>query len=153
MRSSAITSALITKLWADAALKALAPDGVFKGVAGGSMTRPSATATRFVIVSLASAFNSFVFEGRSALRATYLVEARMLSTAGGDVNAAAARIDELLDPQPPAAPLTLTIPGWALLLCRQEAPTEDVEFDDADRSIRWDRGGGEYELRVAPIAT
>ena len=152
MRSTAITSALINKLRADAELTALAPDGVFNNVAGASMAATGGTAKRFVIVSFIVGTNARVFRRRAYTDALYLVEARMLSTAGGDVNAAAARIDELLDPQPPDPPATLTIPGFALMALYQDEPTESTEFDDADRSIQWHRGGGRYHVWAAPAA-
>lgn len=151
MRNTAITSALINYLWADAALRALTPDGVFRNIAGLSMATGGA-AKRFVIVSLIAGHNVRVFEGRGRLEALYLVEARMLSTAGGNINEAAARLDELLDPQPPLAPATLTIPGWGLVGLYQDEPTEDTEFDEADPSIVWDRAGGRYGVWAAPVA-
>lgn len=151
MRSSAITSALINKLLADATLMALTPDGVFRDVATKSMAT-GGSPSRFVIVSLVHATNTRVFGRRAFQDALYLVEARMLSTADGDVHAAAARIDALLDPQPPLPPATITIPGYGLMACYQEEPTELTEFDDADRSIVWNRNGGQYRLWAAPIA-
>ena len=152
MRSSAITSALITKLLADSALLALAPDGVFRDVAGASMAT-GGSAKRFVIVSFVMGINTLAFQQRSHQQALYLVEARMLSTAGGDANAAAARIDELLDPQPPAPRPTLTIPGYRLMAMYQEEPTEQTEFDEADASLHWNRVGGRYRVWAAPTST
>jgi hypothetical protein len=156
MRSSAISSALITKLLADATLMALTPDGVFYGVAGPSMAVAGATAKRFVIVSLVTCENVPVFGRRSHQHALYLVEARILSSSVANaltrVHDAAERIDALLDPQPPAAPATLTIPGYTLMGLSQNEPTEDIEFDDADASIQWNRCGGRYDVWAAPIA-
>lgn len=152
MRSAAITNALIAFLLADAELMALTPDGVFKSVAGRSMAT-GGNAERFVIVSLVTSTNTRVFNRRGFQEALYLVEARMLSTAGGQVNDAAARIDDLLDPQPPAPPVTLTIPGYGLMACYQDEAVEAVEFDDLDPSIRWDRAGGRYGLWSQPHAT
>ena len=152
MRNTAITSALIAKLLADAPLMALTPDGVFKDVAGKSMAN-AGTAKRFVIVSLVVATNVQKMQGRAHQDALYLVEARMLSTAGGNVNDAAARIDDLLDPQPPAPRATLTIPGFGLMAIYQDEPTEATEFDDADASIVWQRAGGRYRVWTAPRIT
>lgn len=155
MRSSAITSALITTLLADAALMALVPDGVFFDVAGASIAN-GGTAKRFVIVSLVIGTNTQLFGRRGYVDALYLVEARLLSTsvagALGKAHDAAERIDAILDPQPPALPLTLTIPGFRLMACYQEEPTEDIEFDEVDASIQWDRCGGRYRVWAAPIA-
>lgn len=152
MRSSAITSALINKLLDDAALRALAPDGVFRDVAGASMVTPAASPKRFVIVSLVIGVNTLDFKRRGHQNLLYLVEVRMLSMVGGDANAAAARIDTLLDPQPPLPPATLDIPGYRLMSCYQEEPTEQTEFDEGDTSLIWNRVGGRYRIWAAPIA-
>lgn len=156
MRSSAITNALIAYLLADAELMALTPDGVFKKVAGASMAT-GGSSKRFVIVSLITSTNTRVFKRRAFQEALYLVEARMLSTPTAPtaalVNDAAARIDELLDPQPSAGPPTLTIPDYSLMALFQDEATEDVEFDDQDPSIRWDRAGGRYGVWSQPRAT
>lgn len=152
MDSSAITNALIAYLLADATLMALVPDGVFKAIAGDSFVA-GRNATRFVIVSLITSTNRRVFGKRGFQEALYLVEARMLSTTGGDVNAAAARIDQLLDPQPPASPAEFTIPGYGLMAIYQDEALDTVEFDDQDRSIRWDRAGGRYGVWSQPRAS
>jgi hypothetical protein len=155
MRSSAITSALINKLLADAPLMALTPDGVFFGVAGPSMV-DGGTAKRFVIISPVTAVNVPVFQRRAYLDGLYLVEARMLSTSVPNaltrVHDAAERIDAILDPQPPEPPATLTVPGFELMTIFQEDPTELIEFDDADSSIQWFRGGGNYRAQLAVAA-
>lgn len=146
-----ITIALINFLLADTALRALAPDGVFKDVASASMLTGGA-ATRFVIVSFVAGSARRVFGSRGVLRGLYLVEARMLSKSHGDLAGAAARIDALLDPQPPAAPATFAIPGYTLIASALDEPTEHTEFDEADSSIHWNRGGGRYALWTAPVA-
>jgi hypothetical protein len=150
VRSSAITSALIAKLLADATLMALVPDGVFKSVAGKSLVT-GGNSTRFVIVSPIISTNTRVFNRRAFQEALYLVEARMF--AGGNVNDAAARIDELLDPQPPLPPATLTIPGYGLMALYQDEATDDVEVDDTDPSKYWNRAGGRYGVWTQPRAT
>jgi hypothetical protein len=154
VRSSAISSALINKLEADPTLMALTPDGVFYGVAGASRVT-GGTAKRFVIVSLVIGTNVLEFSQRSKQEALYLVEARVRSDSVANpitrVHDAAERIDALLDPQPPAAPATLTIPGYHLMGMYQEEPTEDIEFDEGDASIQWDRCGGRYRIWAAPI--
>lgn len=152
MRSTDIAIALINKALADPVLMGLTPDGVFKDIAGPSMVH-GRDATRFVIVSFVIGSNTRVFNRRGFQEGLYLIEARMLSSAGGDVNAAAARLDELFDPQPPAPPATLTIPGFGLMACYQDEPTELVEFEVADASMRWDRAGGRYSIWTQPRAT
>ena len=57
--------------------------------------------TRFVIVSLVTAADEYVFGGRAFEDARYVVEARMRSATGGNATPAEARIDALL--QEPAA--------------------------------------------------
>jgi hypothetical protein len=155
VRNSAITSALINALLADAALMALTPDGVFFSVAGASMAN-GGSAKRFVIVALIVGVQVRMFEGRAFNEVLYLVEARILASSGTNAPAvahdAAARIDAILDPQPPLPPATLTIPGFTLKALYQEEPTEDIEFDEADTAIQWIRNGGRYRLWAAPIA-
>jgi hypothetical protein len=151
-RSSAIRSALINKLLADATLMALTPDGVFGDVAGASLVT-GGTAKRFVIVSLVTAIDEWEFQRRAFEDGLYLVEARILSSsvagALGKVHDAAERIDVLLDPQPPAAPATLTVAGYGLMELAREEPLEMTEFDEADASILWHRCGGHYRLQMS----
>ena len=153
MRSSAISNALISKLLADTALMALVPDGVFYGVAGPSLAT-GGTAKRYVIVALIPGSSHVqVFSRRAYQDALYLVEARILSTSVANplarVHDAAERIDALLDPQPPAAPPTLTVAGYTLMTMYQDEPTEDIEFDAPDPSIQWDRCGGRYRVQCS----
>lgn len=145
MDFSAIGNALIAKLGADAALLALMPNGVYRAES------PQGS-TRFVIVSQASAVNEYELGGRLAfIDALYLIEARALSTSGGDVHGAAVRIDALLNPQPPAAPATLSVSGWTLVDLRCEEPVETIEIDVVDPSLRWNRRGGMYRVQMAPV--
>lgn len=145
MDFSAISNAVIAKLGADATLLALMPNGVYRAES------PKGS-QRFVIVSQVSAVNEYELDGRlSFTDALYLVEARALSTSGGDVHAAAVRIDALLNPQPPAAPATLTVAGWTLVDLTCEEPVEAVEVDAVDPSIRWFRRGGMYRIQMAPV--
>lgn len=140
--SSAIVSALIAKLGADTTLLALMPNGVYEDVAPDGMTR-------FVIVSQVASLDVTVFEGRAYEEATFLVEARALSTSGGDVRAAAVEIDLLLDPQPPLPPATLTIPGYDLMGIEREEFVRSRERDEVDLSLLWIRRGGRYRVQAA----
>lgn len=134
--SSDIDQALVNKLAADATLMALCPQGVFVDEApAGSM--------RFVIVSLDDEADEGVFGGRAIEDGLYAVEARMLSTAGGNVKAAAARIDVLLDDQP------LTVADYTWMTCHRESRIRLTEVDDADPSIRWLRRGGRYRVQMS----
>jgi hypothetical protein len=140
VNSSNIDAALVVRLGADAALLALMPNGVY-------VDEAPPGSTRFVIVSLADEVDVPKFGGRAYESALYLVEARALSTSGGDVNAAAARIEALLEDQP------LTAAGYTPMAVYRETRHRITEVDDLDPSIRWFRRGGHYrvQMAVAPV--
>lgn len=145
--SSDIDAALVTKLQADATLAALAPDGWY-------IDEAPAGKTQFGIVSLVDEHDTPIFEGRASEDALYLVKHVELSTvAVKHSKAAAARIDALLDPQPPAARATLTIAGYAFQVMRRESRIRMTEVDAVDASIRWSHRGGRYQVVAAPIGT
>jgi hypothetical protein len=145
--SSAIDQALVDKLLLDATLATLMPGGVHVDEAAGNQQQ-------FVLVSLVDEKDTPIFEGRAHEDAVYLVKAVELSTvATKNIRAAAARIDALLDPQPPAARATLTIAGYGFMLMRRVARIRMTEIDDADSSIRWSHRGGRYQVIAAPIGT
>lgn len=131
--SSDLDNALIAKLGADVTLLGYCPNGVFWDEA------PPGS-TRFVIVSMVDQHDEPQFSGRAFEDALYLVKAVMLSTASGDVKAAAARIDALLDQQ------SLTATGYGVSLMRREARVRITEVDDVDNSIRWFHRGGQYRV-------
>jgi hypothetical protein len=102
-------------------------------------------------VSLVDEHDEPMFGGRAFEDAIYLVVARELSTvAVKNIKAAAARIDELLDPQPPLPPATLTIAGYGLMVSRRQSRVRSTEVDEDDSSIRWYHRGGRYQVMVAP---
>lgn len=142
--SSAIDNALMAMLGSDAALLALCPNGVYYDEAPAGMTR-------FVIVSLVVSFDEPMFGARAFEDGVYLVKAVMLSTAGGNIAAAAARIDALLDPQaiesPPVSPLTVA--GYAITSVRRVERVRSTEVDDIDRTIRWFHRGGRYQVMAS----
>jgi len=138
--SSDIDAALVGTLAADAALGQLCPNGVY-------VDEAPPGSTRFVIVSLVDEDDVGMFGGRAFEDALVQIEARMLSTvAGANPKAAAARIDALLDPQPPLPPATLTVEGYAGMALHRESRIRTTEVDDADPSIRWYRRGGRYRV-------
>ena len=134
--SSAIDNALVAKLGGDVELLALCPNGTYWDEA-------PAGATRFVIVSLVDHADEAVFGGRAFEDTLSSVEARMLSTVGGDIKAAAARIDALLEDSP------LTATGYTWMTLHREGRIRQTEVDDADPSIRWYRRGGTYRAQMA----
>jgi len=134
--SSDVDNALIAKLAADATLTALMPDGVFYDEA-------PAGSQRFVIVSLVDGHDEHQLPGvRAFEQATYLVKAVALSTSGGNVKSAAARVDALLDGG------ALTVSDYLLMNMRRESRVRITEVDGADASIRWQHRGGRYEIWV-----
>jgi hypothetical protein len=134
--SSAIVNGVIAKLGADTALLALVPNGVYE-----DMGPPAAT--RFVIVSQILATDTPVFsQGRVIEEALLLVEARVLKASGGDVAAAAARIDALLEDG------TLTVAGYQLAALYREEFVRGTEVDEVDPTIVWRRRGGRYRVSL-----
>lgn len=137
--SSALDAALTALLLNDATLMALVPDGVYFDQAAGT------GAQRYVQVSITSAIDTTMFGGRAFEAPTYLVLACMLSSAGGNIAAAAARIDELLDGTDLAATGYAPAPLQRMRRVRQSDP------DGLDPSLRWHTRGGEYGALVAPL--
>jgi len=138
--SSDIDAAIVAKLGADATLLSYCPNGVYWDEAPQGMTK-------FVIVSLVDEFDESVFGSRAFEDGLYQIEARMLSTSGGNIKAAAARIDVLLDDKP----LTIGSPpvqvaGYTHMLMQRESRIRLTEVDEVDPSIRWFRRGGNYRV-------
>jgi len=142
--SSDIDAALVAKLGSDATLLTLCPNGVY-------VDEAPQGATRFVIVSLVDEVDEPVFGQRGYEDALFLVEARMLSTANGNIKAAAARIDTLLEDQTIMAPgsPTVQVHGYTWMTCYRESRVRLTEVDDVDPSIRWFRRGGNYRIQFA----
>lgn len=148
--SIAIDNALIAKLGADAALIGVMSNGVYWQIAPPSTaTKPM---TKFVIVSLTSSRDGRHFGRRSFEEIIYLVKAVTVSTVADAAalgRQAAARIDTLLDPQPPDPPAMLTVPGYTPMAIFRDPDTERVnvtEVDDVDPTIRWYHRGGHYRV-------
>lgn len=136
--SSDIDNALIAKLGGDSTLLALCPNGVY-------MDEAPVGATRFVVVSLVEEQDEPMFAERALEDARYLVKAVMLSTAGGNIKSAAARIDALLEQQP------LTVNGYNVSCLRRDSRVRQTEVDDVDVQIRWFHRGGIYQVVAAAV--
>jgi hypothetical protein len=134
--SSAIDNALIAKLGGDATLLGICTNGVYWDEA------PHGS-TKFVIVSLVDELDEPVFGGRGYEDALYLVKAVALSTAGANIQAAAARIDALLEDQ------ALTVSGYTHMVMHRESRVRITEVDEVDASIRWFHRGGHYRVQQA----
>jgi len=137
--SWAILNAIVAKLGADAALLALMPNGVYKGL-------PPTGSTRHVVVSQIIA-TIVPKHGAAGQRRAYedwlvLVEARERGD-GAAAHAAALRIDALLDDG------TLTVTGYGLMTMHLEEPVEGEEEDALDPSIVVRRRGGRYRVQLA----
>lgn len=141
--SSDIDNALVAYLASDQALLGLCPNGVY-------IDEAPPGSTRFVIVSVVDAVDVAVFGGRAFENILYLVEARMLSTTKGDIKAAGARIDALLDDQMLPLGSPSRAPGYACMAMYREARLPGrTEVDAIDPSIRWWRRGGHYRVQMA----
>lgn len=145
--SSDVDNALIAKLGADAVLLSLMPNGVYWDEA------PEGS-TQFVIVSLVEDHDTPMFGARAFENPLYLVKAVEFSTVTTkNSKAAAARIDALLDPQPPLPRATLIVPGYGVMNIQRESRLRITEVDAVDASKRWQHRGGRYQLLVAPTMT
>jgi hypothetical protein len=134
--SSLIDNGIVSLLGSDGTLLGLCPNGVYWDEA-------PPNSQRFVIVSLVDEHDIGTFRARAFEEGLYLVKAVMLSTAGGDIKAAAARIDTLLEQQ------TLTISGYAPVIVSRESRVRMTEVDDVDQSIRWFHRGGRYTVAAS----
>ena len=134
--SSDIDNAIVAKLGADATLLALVPNGIYWDVA------PPGS-TRFVIVSLADSHDEMMMGSPAWEDTLYLVKAVMLTTAGGDVKAAAARVHVVLQDA------TLAVAGYSTMTVHRESRIRMTEIDDVDDSIRWLHRGGYYRVMMS----
>lgn len=134
--SSAIDNALMAKLGADAALLAICINGVY-------WEEAPPKSTRFVIVSMIDEVDEPQFGGRAYEDALYLVKAVTLSTEGANIQAAADRINTLLEDQ------TLTVSGYTHMVMHREGRVRITEVDELDPSIRWYHRGGQYRVQQA----
>ncbi len=144
--SSDLDAAVVAHLGSDPTLLSLCPNGVYWDEA-------PAGCTRFVIVGLADgSFQPMQGGGGRAIEDTlYTIEARMLSTAGGDINAAAHRIDELLENvhlKAPGSPAQ-EVPGYAWMYLANEQRVRLTERDAVNPVILWFRRGGHYRLMMS----
>ena len=104
-------------------------------------------AKRFVLVSLVIASDLGQFGGRAIEDVLYLVKAVVFNGVNGDVPAAAARLDALLEDG------RFPIAGYELMSCVRAERVRGTEVDDADPSIRWYHRGGRYRVQATPLLT
>lgn len=151
--SSLVEDALIAKLLNDAALKAVLPDGWWWDIAGAVAAGGQRKPQRFGILSLVDHSDVAIFGGRAWEDYTILVKGVVLQSTGGNVKAAAARIDAILDPQPPEPPCSLEIEGYGTMAIFRERRIRYTEVDQNDIAIRWLHRGGHYRFQVTTGAS
>lgn len=149
--STRIDAALVAKLLADTGpggLMTLMTDGVYFDEA-----KPGAT--KFVRVSVVETvdvgqFGATPLARRAYESILYRVEAVALGTTGANVNAAALRIDELLEGQPlTAGSPPDEVPGYRWMTTHRESRERSTEVDEIDPSIRWQSRGGLYRVEMS----
>lgn len=142
--SGLIDNALVNVLSADAALKALVPDGVYFDEAPQGMKR-------FAIIALVEGLTRAEFAAPGGRRAAedveYIVKVVLLNGSSSDARNAAARIDQLLEDQP------IAIDSFTCLSIHRTARIRDTEVDSVDATIRWQHRGGHYRIVAAPGGT
>jgi hypothetical protein len=136
--SSALDAAVINKLLGDSQLMTLLPDGVY-------FDQATPGAQRYTLVTITSAPDTVMFNGRAFEGPIYLVLAVVLSVTGGNVQAAAARIDALLDGA------TVSATGYRPAVLYRLSRVRHSDPDTQDASHRWQTRGGEYGLLAAAL--
>lgn len=136
--STAIDSALLAYLRADAQLAALAPDGVYFDLADpGSQ--------RFILVSVAESVDMPMFRRRAWEDLIYLVKAVMLVSANGNIAGAANRIDALLEDRPWSAA------GYTWMSGARVSRVRYPEQDEQNPAITWQHWGGRYRVQMSAL--
>lgn len=137
--TSAVESALVAVLAGDPTFAALVPHGVY-------VDEAPPNSTRFAIVSRVpgSLGDAAIFGvGRAFEDYVFLIKAVMLSSANGDIRAAAERIDQLLEDQP------LTIEGYEWMTTYRVEHVRATEKDAIDPAMRWHHRGGRYRVQLS----
>lgn len=138
MSVNAIDQALIGALANDATLSALAPGGVFRGVAPQSVTAP------YVIVDMVTAEDMPQLQFGTAFESLlYLVKAVAPGTSAGAAQSAADRVHVLLQNA------VLSISGYRCMLCQREERIAYVEINNSS-DLRYQHRGGLYRVMVDP---
>lgn len=138
MSSSAIGNAIVAALGSDSALLADCVHGVY--MAG---EVPSGS-TRFVTVALVTGFDGSLFGGRASETHTYDVTAHIFfrerEAPAGNIAAAAARIDAVLEGQP------IAVSGFTWADSERLEFVREVDRDADDVAIGYRIRGGRYQF-------
>ena len=140
MAADAIDAGLKARLAGDATLTALVPDGVW-------MTLAPMHARRFVLLECLDTVPVPVFAGVGFENCVYRVTAVMQEASSEDADAAAARIELLLNDVP------FDAAGYAWMTSYQEKRVPPTLESDPDTAVRWIRRGGEYRIQFARVTT
>lgn len=130
----ALSTGIYTLLTGDATLMALATGGVH------SQRVPQDTAPPYVVFAQQSALDHYAFTRRAWEERFYLVRG---ITKGSNADAAddiAARIDTILNDA------TLTVAGYANIVCRRVNP---IEYTESPGGVEYHHAGGVYRIGVA----
>jgi len=135
--TDAVDRALVARLSSDPTLMAMMPDGIYWDIS-------KAGKTRLILIKLMHHDTVDMFGGCAFENPSYLVKAVEYSLSPTNVQAAAARIDALLNHQP------MTIDGYGLMTAQYLTRVKYQEPDTTNADARWQHSGGVYLLMVTP---
>ena len=135
--SAAVDTVIIGALYSDATLMALLPDGVFFGVAPQSKTKVA-------VVMLPTHVDTWIFQGTGFEESTYMIKALVRDNSVTTANAAAARIDALMQTLP--SPV-----GYRIALSTRRERIAYTEPDPDNPDQMWQHRGGLYDVQVEPL--
>lgn len=134
--SSTIEAAIFAAL-NDATLRTLLPDGAWWSAAPQGKTK-------FVVVSMPTAGETYE-EGRTAFEEpTYLIKAVAKESTTATVDAGAARIRVLIEALQAAT-------GYHLLRVQRVERVKYSDPDPVDAAVQWQHSGGLYEVLAEPL--
>ena len=136
--SSLLDAAVVNKLLGDSTLMGLLPDGVY-------IDYVTPGAQRYTLIAITSAPDTSMFGARAFEAPVYQVYAVALSVTGANIQAAAARIDALLDGA------TVSATGYRPAVLYRLSRVRHSDPDTQDASHRWQTRGGEYGLLAAAL--
>lgn len=144
---SALDIAVVNALKNDATLQSLAPGGVFRDVAPEAVVNAALedSGQVFGIVTLQSAPQTYVFEGRAAEECSYLVKFVSPSTSPVGAQAALDRAEVVL-----AALIASGSPSGFKVTCSRRE--ERISFVESDGPVYWQHRGVSWFLFASPTS-
>lgn len=134
-----LDAALLAKLQADATLAAFAVDGIWIGEA-------KTNALKFIQITRIQSTPEREFQDLAWVTVLYQVKAVHQNTSATDVKTAASRIDALLHDG------TLTATNWKVMAMSMATQIRYNEPDKTNVDLRWQHGGGQYDVQAIPTA-